>query len=200
MDAAGWDERYRSKDLVWGLEPNRFVREQCERLRVGSALDIACGQGRNALWLAQLGWQVTGVDYSTVAIERARALAADRDELQRLRISWQVADVTELVPKPSSLDLVLVCYLHIPAAQLDQLLARTATALRPGGHLLIVGHDKRNLDEGVSGPQDLALLYDAGHLRELLVDECGLTVEIARTVDRPTDDGVALDALVRARR
>jgi SAM-dependent methyltransferase len=200
MDAAAWDDRYRSKDSVWGFDPNRFVREQCERLPVGEALDLACGEGRNSLWLAQLGWRVTGIDFSAVAIDRAREIARRQPELLRLRLSWQLADVTELVPKPSSLDLVLVCYLHIPSAQRDQMLSRAATALRSGGRLLIVGHDKRNLAEGVSGPQDITLLYDADHLRTLLIDECGLAVEIARTVERPTDDGVALDTLVRARR
>ena len=200
MDATGWDERYRSKDSVWGIEPNRYVRDQCESLPVGEALDLACGEGRNALWLAQLGWRVIGVDFSEVAIERARSLTAQQTELLQLRVAWRVDDVSALVPKPASLDLALVSYLHLPAAELDEMLSRVATALRPLGHLLVVGHDKRNLAEGVSGPQDIALLYDPEHLRELLIDECGLVVEIARTVERPTDEGIALDTLVRARR
>jgi hypothetical protein len=80
------------------------------------------------------------------------------------------------------------------------MLSRAATALRPRGHLLVVGHDKRNLAEGVSGPQDIELLYEPEELRSFLAEACGLVVEIARTVERPTDDGVALDTLVRARR
>jgi SAM-dependent methyltransferase len=200
MDAGSWDERYRSKESVWGIEPNRFVREQCERLPVGEALDLACGEGRNALWLAQLGWRVTGVDFSAVAIERARALTARQSSLHQLRVVWRVDDVTTLVPKPASLDLALVSYVHFPATERDTMLSRAATALRPRGHLLIVGHDKRNLAEGVSGPQDIEFLYDPDEMRALLTNDCGLVVEVARTVERPTDDGVALDTLVRARR
>jgi SAM-dependent methyltransferase len=200
MDATAWDERYRSKDSVWGIEPNRFVREHCESLPVGEALDLACGEGRNALWLARLGWQVTGIDFSEVAIERARALTTQLAAVEQQRVDWRVDDVTTLLPEPASLDLLLVSYLHIPASEFDEMLSRTATALRPSGHLLVVGHDKRNPAEGVSGPQDIARLYDPEHLRELLVDECGLFVEIARTVERPTEEGIALDTLVRARR
>ncbi len=200
MDASAWDERYRTTDSLWGIEPNRFVREQCERLRVGEALDLACGEGRNALWLAQLGWRVTGVDFSAVAIERARAMTAVQPDLRQLRLNWRVDDVTGFIPKPASLDLVLATYVHIPAPDRNTMLSRGATALRPDGHLLVVAHDKRNLTEGVSGPQDVELLYDPEEIRQLLADDCRLVVEISRTVERPTDGGTALDTLVRARK
>lgn len=200
MDASAWDKRYGERDLVWGVEPNRFVRAHCERLPVGDALDLACGEGRNAHWLARLGWRVTGVDFSAVAIERARAFTDKLPELHALRLRWEVADVLTYKIKPASLDLTLVSYLHLPAAQRDALLLRLAAALRPGGHLLLVGHDRRNLDEGVSGPQDPALLYEPASLRLLLSQSAGLSVEVARTAERPTSDGVALDTVVRARR
>jgi SAM-dependent methyltransferase len=200
MDADAWDERYLATESLWGVEPNRFVRQQCERLPVGEALDLACGEGRNALWLAQLGWRVTGLDFSEVAIERAQTLTATQPELLQLRLAWRVQDVTAFVPKPASVDLVLVTYVHIPGPELNTMLSRGATALRPGGHLLVVGHDRRNLAEGVSGPQDIQLLYDPEGIRQLLADDCGLAVEIARTVERPTDAGIALDTLVRARK
>ena len=200
MDARAWDERYGERDPLWGVEPNQFVRQQCERLPVGTALDVACGEGRNTLWLAKLGWRVTGVDFSAVAIERARVASTELSRLQALRLHWQVADVTTHKLKPSSLDLVLVSYLHLPAREREVLLTRLSTSLRPGGHLVLVGHDLRNLAEGVSGPQDPALLYQPELLRQLLSDTTDLTVEVARTVQRPTADGVALDTVVRARR
>jgi SAM-dependent methyltransferase len=199
MDAAGWDERYSASESTWGIEPNRFVREQCERLPVGDALDLACGEGRNALWLASLGWRVTGVDFSRVAIERARAMAAQRDDVQRRRMTWRVADVVQLPLKAETFDLVVVSYLHLPPSERDPLLRRCVTALRPRGRMVLVGHDARNLAEGVSGPQDLALLYQPDQVRDLLAD-CGLVVEVSRTVERPTEEGVALDTVVRARR
>ncbi len=200
MDAAAWDERYDSRENAWGLEPNRFIREQCERLPVGEALDLACGEGRNALWLARLGWRVTGVDFSAVAVGRARDLTASQPDLLARRLVWRVEDVTLLRLRPASLDLALASYLHLPPAERDAMLVRAAQALRPRGHIVIVGHDRRNLGEGVSGPQDIDLLYHPDALRELLADACGLTVEVARTVERQTAQGVALDTLVRARR
>jgi SAM-dependent methyltransferase len=200
MDAVEWDEQYNAHDNVWGLEPNRFVRQQCERLPVGEALDLACGEGRNALWLARLGWRVTGIDFSAVAIERARQIAAQQSEMHAMRLVWRVDDVTTLQPKPVSLDLALASYVHLPPDQRDAMLTRAAVALRPRGHLVIVGHDRRNLADGVSGPQDIELLFDPAEMRQLLVKTCGLTVEVARTVERPTPQGVALDTVVRARR
>lgn len=200
MDAADWDAQYASRELLWGLEPNRFVRQQCERLPVGEALDLACGEGRNATWLAGLGWRVTGVDFSEVAIERARQTTARQPSMQALRLAWEVADVSTLVPEAESLDLVLASYVHLPPGVRDEMLLRGSAALRPGGHLVIVAHDERNLAEGVSGPQDPDLLYDPLRVRTLLSESAGLTVEVARTMERPTPDGVALDTVVRARR
>jgi SAM-dependent methyltransferase len=199
MDAAGWNERYRSADLVWGAEPNRFVRRLCERLPVGDALDIACGEGRNALWLARLGWRVHGVDFSEAAIERARSLTAAETEAVRLHISWQVSDVTVDPPRPDRYDLAIVSYVHIEPSDIDPMLLNAARSVRPGGRLVVVGHDRRNLEEGVGGPQDADRLYVPSDLARLARD-AGLEVEVAETVERPTDDGVALDAILRARR
>ena len=219
MDAAAWNERYAASDLVWGSEPNRWVRAYCERLPVGRALDLGCGEGRNARWLARLGWQVHAVDYSEVAVARAREFAAGEKPSVAARIRWSVADVSTLPVRRGSLDLVLICYLHLPPAEFTEVVLRAAGGVAAGGHLLIVGHDRRNLREGVSGPQDERLLYDAAALRSLLEGsaavpppgvrpaaatpvgaEDGWLVEIARTVERPTPAGRALDTVVRARR
>ncbi len=197
MDAQTWDERYRSADLVWGAEPNRFVREQCEGMTPGDALDVACGEGRNSIWLAGLGWRVTGLDFSSVAIERARSQSARLPDDVQSRLTWGVADVTQGTVDAASVDLVVLAYLHLAADQVSRVLVNVAQALRTGGTALVVGHDRRNLTEGVSGPQDLALLYDAGSVRRELA-ELGLRVERAETVERRTEAGVALDTLVRA--
>jgi SAM-dependent methyltransferase len=200
MDSAGWDERYRSQDHPWGLEPNQFVRLQCERLTVGRALDLACGEGRNALWLGQLGWRVVGVDFSAVAIERARQRTAQEFPTLVKRVVWRVEDVTRLEVKPNSIDLALASYVQLPPGDREAMLVRAAQGLRPHGHLVIVAHDKRNLAEGVSGPQDIDLLYDPEQVRGLLSETCGLIVEVARTLERQTPQGIALDTVVRARR
>jgi SAM-dependent methyltransferase len=200
VDARTWDERYAESDLVWGAEPNRFVRAQCENLPIGRAVDLACGEGRNALWLARLGWHATGVDYSAVAIERARALASrERPEVEA-RLVWRVGDVPVDPIKPESFDLVLISYLHLPPDETRAVMLNAGQAIAAEGHLVIVGHDRRNLREGVSGPQDESRLYDAGTIREVLSDVPGLVVELAEVVTRETPDGDALDTLVRARR
>jgi SAM-dependent methyltransferase len=199
MDAGAWDERYRASELVWGAEPNRFVRQLCERLPLGKALDLACGEGRNALWLARLGWRVRGVDFSPAAIDRAHELTSREPELVRLRLSWKVADVTKDPPKRSSVDLVVLSYVHLLPEQSAWLIEASARAVKAGGHLVIVGHDRRNIDEGVGGPQDPAVLYVPAIVAMQLVDE-GFEIEVAETVRRPTLDGGALDTVVRARR
>jgi len=199
MDAEGWNERYRTAELVWGAEPNQFVRRLCERLPVGDALDIACGEGRNALWLARLGWRVLGLDYSDVAIERARALTAAEPKAVQLHLSWRVSDVTAEPPRPGRYDLTIVSYVHIEPADVDAMLRAAARSVRPSGRLVVVGHDRRNLTDGVGGPQDAERLYVPDDLGAVAAEE-GLVVEVAETVERATGDGVALDAIMRARR
>lgn len=193
MDAATWDERYRVHGLVWGGPPNRWVVEELADAPPGLALDLACGEGRNALWLAARGWQVIAVDFSGVAVGKAREL--DVDHL----VQWVHADATDYSP-PQPVDLALLCYLQLPAGQRRQALRTAASALAPEGTLLVIGHDSRNLRDGTGGPQDPSVLYTAGDLAADL-DGTGLVIERADEVLRPVDgaDRPAIDALLRAR-
>ena len=200
MDNRSWDERYAESDLVWGLEPNRFIRAQCEHLRIGKALDVACGEGRNAIWLARLGWHVTGIDYSSVAIERARQLSAKEKPAVASRMVWRVDDATTTPLKRNAYDLAVISYLHLPPDQTATVVRKVGHSIASAGHLVIVGHDRRNLREGISGPQNETLLYDPAELRTLLGEVPDLVVEVAETVERETPEGIALDTLVRARR
>ncbi|WP_446220156.1 class I SAM-dependent methyltransferase [Micromonospora sp. IBHARD004] len=191
MDSSAWDTRYaNTPGLVWSAEPNRFVVESVAGLTPGSALDLAAGEGRNAVWLAGAGWRVTAVDFSPVAVERGRQLASQRG----VPVEWRVADVTVYRPVPGSYDLVLISYLHLPAEELAQVLAAARNALRPGGTVVVVGHDRANLDGGTGGPQDPAILLTP----EAVVDGlAGLRIQRAETARRPvpTDDGGSVDAL-----
>ncbi|MEU2612193.1 class I SAM-dependent methyltransferase [Micromonospora sp. NPDC007271] len=191
MDSSTWDARYaEAPDLVWGVEPNRFVVESVEGLTPGSALDLAAGEGRNAVWLAERGWRVTAVDFSPVAVERGRELAARRG----VPVEWRVGDVTAYRPVPGSYDLVLISYLHLPAEDLAGVLDSARRALRPGGTLVVVGHDLANLGGGVGGPQDPKVLLTP----EGVVDGlAGLRIRRAETARRPvpTTDGGSVDAL-----
>lgn len=204
VDASAWDERYASRDLVWSAEPNRFVAELVGPLTPGRAVDLAAGEGRNAIWMVEQGWEVVAADYSSVAVERMRSLAADRlgDDLARL--TPLVADATAPTPGgPAGYDLALLSYLQLPADEWRQALRRAVEAVRPGGHVVVVGHAGRNLAEGWGGPSDRAVLYDPDEVLDR-ADGLPVTVERSGIRERPveTDDGerVALDTVVVLRR
>ncbi len=205
MDSRAWDERYAAAEMVWGEEANRWVVRETEGLMPGRALDLAAGEGRNALWLAARGWQVTAVDFSAVALDRGRRLAERQAEHIRGRVTWVRADLSDHRPEPGAFDLVLVVYLHLPADRRRAVLRRAAEATAPGGTLLVVGHDTANLTEGVGGPQDPAVLFTP---EDVLADLAGEGLETVRAekLHRPGrgPDGEpaahAVDALVRLRR
>jgi SAM-dependent methyltransferase len=197
MDARAWDERYAATPLVWSAGPNRFVEEAVTGMNPGRALDVACGEGRNALWLASLGWRATAVDYSAVAVDKGRSLAGQRG----LDVEWVVADVTTWTPDPAGFDLVLVCYLQLPADERAAAYGRAAAAVAPGGTLLVVAHDVDNIAHGHGGPQDPAVCTTPEGVVAALGD---LAVIRAERVRRPvtTDAGPvdAIDTLVQATR
>jgi SAM-dependent methyltransferase len=195
VDQVGWDERYRQAEQVWGSAPNRFVAEELADLAPGRALDLACGEGRNALWLAARGWRVTAVDFSPAALAKGRAAA----ETAGLELTWIAADLTGYAPEPGAYDLVLIAYLHLPEPAFRTVLDRAAAALAPGGTLLVVGHDATNPAHGTGGPQDPAILYTPETVTAALG---ALRVERAERVSRPVDGAArpAIDTLVIATR
>lgn len=197
MDREGWNRKHGEAGLLFGAEPNRFLVAEVEGLQPGRALDLACGAGRNAVWLAERGWTVTGADFSDVGLENARGLAAERG----VAVEWVQADATRWEPPAGAFDLVVVFYLQLPAAERRLALEHASAAVAPGGTLLVVGHDLQNLNGGHGGPKDPAVLFTPDDV----VAEIGdLEVEKAERVLRPvvTEDGEAqaIDALVRARR
>ena len=198
MDAAGWDERYRGSELVWKAEPNRFVEEELAGLKPpGRAVDLAAGEGRNAVWLAEQGWEVDAVDFSAVALEKAEQMAAGRG----VRLHTVRTHLTAWAPPEATYDLALIAYLHLPWPEMAQVLPRAATAVRRGGTLLLVGHDAANPEHGHGGPQDPRVLYSAGQVADLWRPYADILR--AETVTRPVTDAeggsrTALDALVRA--
>jgi SAM-dependent methyltransferase len=191
VDSQEWDRRYAGAELVWTAGPNRFVVDELQPLPPGRALDLGTGEGRNAIWLAGRGWQVTAVDFSAVGLDKGRRLA----EAHGLAIDWVHADLRDYQPEEGSFHLVLVAYLQLREAELDGVLRRAAAALAPGGVLLVVGHDLTNLTEGTGGPPDPAVLYTPESITRALE---GLTVLRAERVRRPVGTGEAVDTLVRA--
>lgn len=194
-----WDRRYAGRELIWTSEANRFLVQEAAGIAPGRALDLACGEGRNALWLAERGWRVTGVDFSAVGLQKAKALAASR----RVEAEWIVADLLDYHPEPEAFDLVIAFYLQVPEVQRATILGRAAGAVAPEGTFLLVAHDSANLEHGHGGPRDPAVLYTAADVTRYL-EGSGLSIERAERVERPVDtpDGrrTALDAFVRSSR
>jgi SAM-dependent methyltransferase len=196
VDANEWDERYAAADLVWSAGPNVWVETITGELPPGRALDLAAGECRNALWLAERGWTVTAVDFSGVALDRAQSLAGARLGERAEALTTIQADVVTWRPEPRAFDLVLVVYLHLPVEERTAALESAADAVAPGGTLLVVGHDLANLDGGVGGPQDPTVLCRPADVVADLAPT-GLQVQRADTVRRPVpqEDGSTRDAL-----
>jgi SAM-dependent methyltransferase len=190
-----WDARYSQEGLLWSARPNRFLVAEVSDLTPGRGLDLACGEGQNSIWLAGLGWRMLGVDYSPVAIEKARR----RAERDGVAAEFLCDDLVMYEPEAGAFDLVVVLYLHIGADERKVVLERAARAVSPGGTFVFVGHDLTNLTEGVGGPSDTALHVTPD---ELVAELPGLEIEKAERVLRDVADEErdAIDALVRARR
>ncbi len=196
MDREHWDRRYHEQEFANAVPPNRFLAEAVAAFEPGRALDLAAGQGRNAVWLAEQGWEVTAVEWSGVAIDRGRRLA----ELRGVSVEWIVADLREWTPPPLVFDLVVVAYLHPSARERIALWRMAAGAVAAGGHLVVVGHDLRNLRDGIGGPHNPEHLYTAGDVVGAIGGELEVirAEEVLRPVEGETKD--AIDNIVVAKR
>ncbi len=204
MDAADWDARYAATDLVWSSTPNQWVAELLGPLTPGRAVDIAAGEGRNAIWLAEQGWTVLATDFSAVAVERIRELAASRLGASRGRLTAEVADATRPVPgEQAAYDVVLFSYLQLPAEAWTLALHRGIVAAAAGGRVLVIAHAESNLDGGWGGPQDPRVLHDPDDVvaqaagMPVTVESAQLRTRVVQTADGPRE---ALDTVVVLRR
>ncbi len=200
LDREDWDKRYRDSAFVWSVDPNQFVVAETANLEPGRALDLAAGEGRNAIWLAEQGWKVTAVDFSDVAIAKGRRMAQHRG----VRVTWRVADLVAYAPSAGAYALVLVCYLQLPVDERRAILAQATRAVAPGGTFLWIAHDVSNLEQGVGGPRDPAVLCSPKDIVEGLSGFEVLKAEVARRSVEPARSATApetvaaLDTLVRA--
>lgn len=192
VDAEAWDARYASQPMVWSAGPNALFAELTADWPPGRALDVACGEGRTAIWLASRGWQVRAVDFSSAGIDKGRERAA----AEGVDVEWQVGDVST-ADLGSGYDLVALLYLQLPHEQMARVVARCVEALAPGGRLVVIAHDLDNLERGVGGPQDASVLPSVPLLREWAADA---QIERAEQVERETPNGTAIDVLLIARR
>ena len=199
MERHEWDTRYAGEELVWSSTPNQFLVAEVQGLRPGKALDLGCGEGRNALWLAEQGWTVTGVDFSSVGLARAARLA----EAGGVNVDWVQSDVLTWRPPAEGFDLVAVFYLQLAPSDRMEALRIAVSAVAPGGTLLVVAHDADNLIRGVGGPPDPEVLYRVDEVADL-ARNFGLVIEqagqVTRTVVIDGEPREAVDTLVKASR
>lgn len=173
-----WDQRFSGDEFLFGSEPNQYVVETCSDLEPTTVLDLGCGEGRNAVWLAAQGHSVTAVDVSPVGLAKAVQLAAARD----VAVDWVCADLADYEPTAASYGLVVLSYIHVDPALRVALHAKAARSLVARGRLVVVGHHVRNLEEGIGGPQNPDLLLT----EELMESDFeGLTITRNETVERP---------------
>jgi SAM-dependent methyltransferase len=196
MDSAQWDERYSTSELIWTGRANQFVETHLADLEPGTAVDLGAGEGRNAVWLASRGWEVTAVDFSPVGLDKAERLAAEHG----VEIATACADATTWQPD-QPVDLVVLSYLQLPSAQQQMVLEHAAGWLALGGTLFVIAHDRSNIEHGYGGPPSPEVCYTVDDTVAALST---LEVTTADVVERHVDthDGtkVALDTLVIARR
>jgi SAM-dependent methyltransferase len=162
MTAAQWDARYRAEPDLWTKEPNAPLAQFAGELEPGRALDVGAGDGRNAIWLATRGWDVSAIDLSTVALERAaQRAAACGTQLDCVVADWREHDFGE-----AAYELVVVSFMHPQPDERQALFERVARALVPGGHVFTVGVILA--DHGRRGPPDPERLYTLERVRHAL--------------------------------
>lgn len=198
MDAEAWNERYRTTEMLWPSGPNTFVQDRLVDREPGVGLDLASGEGRNAIWLAGKGWKMTAVEFSGVALERGKVRSDDVDFIEADVFRWE-PDWSTSIDGPKGFDLILIAYLQVEAEPLAELVERAIGWLNPGGELFMIGHDISNLDEGVGGPPVPEILWDLDLMLEWLGDlrlvEGGI---VKRPVEVDGDIEYARDTLLRA--
>ncbi|MHB1172344.1 MAG: class I SAM-dependent methyltransferase [Lacisediminihabitans sp.] len=165
MDATGWDNRYRAAResdaaRLWSAEPPHDLQQLVSTLAVGRALDLATGDGRNAIWMAGHGWETTAVDFSSEALDLARSRALQTG----VTVNWEQGDVTTWSPT-GTYDLITMTYLHLGDQAHVDVIRHAGSWLSPGGTLFVIGHDVDNLATGAPGPQDPEILYTPAMLR-----------------------------------
>ena len=195
-DHASWEERYSSAPTLWSGRVNPPLAAEAADLPAGRALDVGCGEGADTLWLAARGWQVTGLDWSQTALDRAAVHAADAGLTDR--VTWLRADISSWQPPAGAFDLVTAHFLHPEAALRHELLPRLAGAVAPGGTLLWVGHGYDEERAAVWGADRFATAAEV--VADLDPQEWEVLVAGARP--RPPGEHAHVDAdeVVRARR
>jgi cyclopropane fatty-acyl-phospholipid synthase-like methyltransferase len=181
-----WQTRFGTADYIFGKEPNAFLKAQASRLPAsGTALSIADGEGRNGVWLAEQGLDVLAVDFSPVALEKSRALAAERG----MRLRTEAADVTSWRWPEAAFDVVVAIFVQVVfPAERTVFFKNLKRALKPGGLLIMQGYRTEQLTFRTGGPPEAERLYTRALLQEAFGDMAQLDI---REHDSTISEGTA---------
>lgn len=157
-----WNERYESKDYFYGTEPNPAFKSFIDNNTPGKLLLPAEGEGRNAVYAATKGWEVTAIDFS----EEARKKALNLAKSQNTSITYHIGDVQQLEFQAHTFDYIACVFMHLPSEQLQLIYKRLISLLKPLGRLLIVGFNKKQLKYSSGGPRNEDWLFSAENFKE----------------------------------
>jgi len=177
-----WDKRFSEPGFAYGTDPNVFLTSVADRIPRGNVLCLAEGEGRNAVYLAELGNEVTAVDTSTVGLAKAEALAKDRG----VTIEVVNADLADYPIEAGAWQGIVSIYCHLPPIVRAALHERCLRGLAPGGVFVLEGFTPRQLELGTGGPKSRELLMELEIIRQELP---GLRLEIARELEREVAEG-----------
>ncbi len=177
-----WDQRYNREDYVYGTEPNDFLRQHVTSLPAGRVLCLAEGEGRNAVFLAQQGFQVTAVDASSVGLQKAQRLARQRG----VDIETVHADLANFVIEPQRWDAIVSIFCHVPASIREMLHRQVVMGLREGGVLLLEAYTPKQIEYGTGGPPVPELTMQLSDLKQELA---GLQFDHGVELDRDVVEG-----------
>ena len=199
FEPSAWDERYVGDGRTWSGNPNAQLVAEASRLSPGTALDVGCGEGGDVVWLARSGWRVTGADFSANGLARAARHTAEVGVEEN--VDWWQVDARAFEAGGREFDLVTTHFLHPPEAGMVEVTRRLATAVAPGGHLLVVGHAPSEAHGHHNAAQRNAMFLAADLMPAL---PAGFEVLVAEERPRTQErDGVihdVLDATLLARR
>lgn len=199
MSTGDWDERYASHDdRLWSGRANGVLVTELAGSSPGRALDVGCGEGADAIWLARAGWQVIGVDVSEVALERAAVAGRDAG----VTVEWVRADVSVMPPAPRGHDLVSVQYPALKHSPGDDAICALLDAVALGGILLVVGHAPIDPDYARAHGFEIADYVQLPDLRARFDEGWEVQVDETRPRVDPVPEGSPYthDAVLRAKR
>ena len=183
MDVSSeWNRRYGKPGYTYGTEPNGFLRSAVDSIPRGRILSLGEGEGRNAVFLAEQGYDVLSVDASSVGLAKARSLANARG----VHISTEVHDISDYPITPLSWDGIISIFCHLPAGVRRTVHRRVVAGLKPGGVFVYEAYTPRQLEYGTGGPPTLELLVT---LEDIRGDVQGLHLDVAQEIDREVHEG-----------